>query len=131
MIAEKTIKICGKDVRMRYCAATETGFETIAGHPATVFVPTFGKNEAGEVVVTEPAKATTQDYLYLAMSAVIAAYARSEEEAPISSEDILYEASPSEVSEMLATVVMLRNDWYKVPDVVQPEMEESDEVPNP
>lgn len=27
MIAEKTITICGKEVKMRYCAATETGFE--------------------------------------------------------------------------------------------------------
>ena len=26
---EKTVKILGKEVRLRYCAATENGFETI------------------------------------------------------------------------------------------------------
>ena len=27
----KTITICGKDVELLYCAATETGYESISG----------------------------------------------------------------------------------------------------
>ena len=40
MKAEKTITICGKEVRMRYCLASETGFEKLADKEVSVFLPT-------------------------------------------------------------------------------------------
>ena len=123
MIAEKTITICGKEVRMRYCAAAETGYESLSGKSIAVFSPTFGKDDEGNDIITEPAKATTQDYLTLAVAAIVAAYARGNEEPPVTSEDILYDAAPTEVSELLTTVVMLRVEWYKVPVVVKPDMQ--------
>ena len=123
MIAEKTITICGKEVKMRYCAAAETGYESLSGKSIAVFSPTFGKDEDGNDIITEPAKATTQDYLTLAVSAIVAAYARGNEEPPVTSEDILYDASPTEVAELLTTVVMLRVEWYKVPEVVKPDIQ--------
>ena len=123
MIAEKTITICGKEVRMRYCAAAETGYESLSGKSIAVFSPTFGKDDEGNDIITEPAKATTQDYLTLAVAAIVAAYARGNEEPPVTSEDILYDASPTDVAELLTTVVMLRVEWYKVPEVVKPDMQ--------
>ena len=123
MIVEKTITICGKEVRMRYCAAAETGYESLSGNSIAVFSPTFGKDDEGNDIVTEPAKATTQDYLTLAVAAIVAAYARGNEEPPVTSEDILYDAAPTEVAELLTTVVMLRVEWYKVPEVVKPDMQ--------
>ena len=123
MIAEKTITICGKEVKMRYCAAAETGYESLSGNSIAVFSPTFGKDDDGNDIITEPAKATTQDYLTLAVAAIVAAYARGNEEPPVTSEDILYDAAPTEVAELLTTVVMLRVEWYKVPDVVKPDIQ--------
>ena len=123
MIAEKTITICGKEVRMRYCAAAETGYESLSGKSIAVFSPTFGKDDEGNDIITEPAKATTQDYLTLAVAAIVAAYARGNEEPPVTSEDILYDAAPTEVAELLTTVVMLRVEWYKVPEVVKPDIQ--------
>ena len=123
MIAEKTIQICGKDVRMRYCAATETGFESLSGKNVNVFTSTpteFDKD--GKPTKFGPPVATTQDYLTLAVAAIVAAYARNEEEPPVKSEDILYDATPQEVSNLLTTVVMLRVEWYKVPEVVNTDM---------
>ena len=123
MIAEKTITICGKEVKMRYCAAAETGYEIMTGKKMDVFTPTFGKDEDGNDIIEEPAKATTQDYLSLALAAIVAAYERVKEKAPITDADILYDAAPTEVAELLTTVVMLRVEWYKVPDVVKPDMQ--------
>ena len=123
MIAEKTITICGKEVRMRYCAAAETGYESLSGKSIAVFSPTFGKDDEGNDIITELAKATTQDYLTLAVAAIVAAYARGNEEPPVTSEDILYDAAPTEVAELLTTVVMLRVEWYKVPEVVKPDIQ--------
>ena len=48
MKVEKTINICGMDVRMRYCAAAETGYETLSGKSAAVFAPIEVKDENGE-----------------------------------------------------------------------------------
>ena len=123
MIAEKTITICGHDVKMRYCAATETGFESLSKQKIDVFTSTPTEWDTdGNPTKFDPPVATTQDYLTLAVAAIVAAYARNNEEPPVTSEDILYDATPQEVSNLLTTVVMLRVEWYKVPDVVKPDM---------
>ena len=119
MKTEKTINICGHDVKMRYCAAAESGYEQLAGKTIAVFIPTFGKNEQGEDVITKPAEATTYDFLALASAAIAAAYANDNQEPPVTTEDILYEASPQEVTTLLNTVIELRNEWYGIPKVVQ------------
>ena len=123
MIAEKTIQICGNDVRLRYCAATETGYESLSGKSINVFNPTPTDFDTdGKPTAFDPPTATTQDYLTLAVAAIVAAYARNEEEPPVKSEDILYDATPDEVKNLLHTVVALRLEWYKVPEVVKPDI---------
>lgn len=124
MNTEKTINICGKEVRLRYCAATETGFESLSGKKIDVFLSTPTKwDTEGNATEFDPPMATTQDYLTLAISAIVAAYARKGEETPVTGEDILYDASPADVTELLTTAAMLRIEWYKVPEVVKPDIE--------
>lgn len=128
MNPEKTITLCGKEVRMRYCAAAETGYETLTGKPSTVFSPIIEERDAeGKPTKLTPPSASTDDYLKLAIAAIIAAYSRSDEEAPITAEDILYDATPKEVTDLMTTVIKLRNQWYAAPDVVP--INETDEQP--
>ena len=123
MIPERIITICGKEVNMIYCAATELGFELQSGHKMDVFLPTpIEWDTDGNPTEFEPAKATTFDFLYLANAAIVAAYDIDDQKPPIKDKDILYHATPQEVSNLLTTVVMLRVEWYKVPDVVKPDM---------
>ena len=129
MNIEKTIKICDKAVIMRYCAGAETGYEILAeGKSSEVFAPTIAeKDENGNPVKYNPPKATTDDWIKLATAAIIAAYEyRSEEnhvvEPPVSTKDILFSASPAEITEMIKTVIELRAAWYAVPKTV-PESE--------
>lgn len=131
MIQEKTVKMTvirdGEekevDVRMRYCAAAEQGFETLTGKRMDVFSPTPTEWDTdGNPTKFDPPVATTQDYLTLAVAAIVAAYARNNEEPPVTSDDIIYDASPATITELITTVVTLRIQWYKVPDVVQPEL---------
>ena len=129
MIAEKTITICGKEVKMRYCAAAETGYESLAGKPSTVFMPIIeGRDADGKPTKVKPSPATTDDYLKLALAAIIAAYARNNEESPVTAEEILYDATPQEINELLLSVAKLRNNWYNIPDVVP--VSETDEKPD-
>ena len=99
---EKTVKILGKEVRLRYCAATENGFETI--REKSISKMDFTKQE---------------DLITLAVCAIVAAYARTEEEPPVTSQDIIYDCTPTEIVDLVTAVIELRNEWYKVPSVVE------------
>lgn len=128
MNIEKTIKICDKDVIMRYCMAAETGYEYLAGKSSDVFAPTVAEyDENGKPIKYNPPKATTDDWVKLATAAIVAAYEyRSEEdhkvEPPVSTKDILYSASSVESTEIIKTIIKLRAKWYEVPKTV-PESE--------
>lgn len=115
---ETKITICGKEVGMAYCAATENGFEEISGKSIAVFVPVFGKDDDGNDIVEEPAKATIGDFVTLAVAAIAAYCSRKGMEIPVSTEDILYEATPAERNGLLSAIVALRSEWYAVPKVV-------------
>ena len=99
---EKTITICGKKVKMLYCAATETGFEQLAG------------KSIGEIDFN-----SQEDLLRLSIAAIIAAYQRDGQEAPVESKDILFDAKPAEIIDLFKAVFELRAAWYNVPLVLE------------
>lgn len=110
---------------MRYCAATETGYETISGKPATIFMPDITKDAKGNIISIET-KAETEDYIKLALAAIIAAYARDNQKAPIQSEEIMYDAQPKDVILLIKTVTELRNEWYDIPSIIKPDENQTD-----
>ena len=114
MATERTIQICGKQVTMRYCAATETGYEKISGKSSAIFVPEIEKDEDGNIKSVKQ-NAKTEDFIILAVAAIIAAYQRNHETAPVTADDIIYEANPEEVTELLKTIGELRNEWDNIP----------------
>lgn len=124
MNPEKTIQICGRDVTLRYCAATETGFEQLANKPITVFKPIQIKDAESKVIDVQPGPATSQDYIMLATAAIIAAADYRGEEQPISVKEILYDTTPEDIKQLVDTVLNLSNEWYKISPVVKPETED-------
>ena len=109
MTNEKTITICGKEVKMRYCAAAETGFEQMSG------------KSIGDIDFMKQ-----EDLIRLSVAAIVAAYFRDEAKAPITDEDIILDAKPKELIEMFKVLLELRAAWYEIPAVVKPEMEETE-----
>ena len=126
-MTEKKITICGQELDVCYCAATENGFEQITGKSISVFVPTLGKNENGETIVTEPAKALSGDWMFLGIAGIIAAYSRKAQEPPIDTDSVLYDASPEDVAALITTIIELRTAWYKVPEIVPKDEHQTDE----
>lgn len=129
MIKEKTIYICKKEVSIRYCAATETGFEQLSEKSSDIFTPQPERNSDGNIIGYTQ-RATMDDYIKLSIAAIIAAYSAKGEEAPVTAEDVMFNASSKEISEMLTAVIQLRNQWYDIPPVVKPETEENAEQKN-
>ena len=122
MIPEKTITICGKEVKMIYCAATENGYEDLSNKSISVFVPEFGKDDEGNDIIVKQAEAHIGDFVMLAIAGIIAYYAKNNQGVPVKTEEILYESRPAERNELITSIVELRNEWYKVPSVVKPDM---------
>lgn len=121
-MTEKKITICGKEVKLIYCAATEKGFEEISGKNIAVFSPTIGKDKKGELIITAPAEALTSDYITLAVAGIVAAYTKDDQEPPLDSKAILYEATSDEIRTLLETIIELRNEFYKIPAVVEEQL---------
>ena len=107
---------------MIYCAATENGYEDLSNKSIGVFVPEFGKDKEGNDIIVEPAKAHIGDFVMLAIAGIIAYYAKNKQDVPIETEEIIYESRPAERNELITAIVELRNEWYKVPSVVKPNM---------
>lgn len=118
-MTSKKITICGKEVELFYCAATENGYERISGGKTIgVFIPTFKMDEEGNQVIDQLPAATNEDYMMLAMAGIVAADTYYKREAVINSEDILYNATPTERKLLIDTILELRNEWYEVPKII-------------
>lgn len=128
MIQEKNITLVGKEVRMRYCAAAETGYEQLSGKSIDVFLPTVTKDDEGSKVTTPPS-ATRDDYIKLAYAAITAAYSRAMQEQPVTANELLFDASPREIADLISAVVELRLAWYDIPEVMDTG-EKGDDDPN-
>lgn len=136
MNPEKTIQLTRKgkngdpelvDVKLRYCAATETGFEAMSGKSMEVFNPKIVKDDKGKNQVINPT-ATDEDYIKLAMAAIIAAYARNDEKPPVQSEDIIYECTRQQVMDMVMAVSEMRIQWLNIPKLIESEIKKEAET---
>ena len=136
MNPERIIKITRKnadgtaeqvDVKMLYCAASETGFQSLSGEVIDVFNPEIGKDEKGEIVIKSAPKATDMHYIQLAIACIVAAYKSDGKEPPITSEDIMYHATREEVVKLVQAVVEMRTEWLFVPTTIPNEMKPSTE----
>lgn len=115
---QKKIEICGCEVELFYCAATENGFERLSGKLIDVFLPILAKNDEGKTVVAGMPPATNEDYMMLAIAGIAAADSFNERELVITSKDILYKATPAERTLLVDTIMELRNEWYEIPKIV-------------
>lgn len=110
------------EVKMLYCAASETGFQSLSGEVIDVFNPEVGKDEKGEVVIKSAPKATDMHYIQLAIACIVAAYESEGKKSPIASEDIMYHATREEVVKLVQAVVEMRTEWLFVPSTIPSEM---------
>ena len=137
-MTESTITLGGNELKMRYCAAAETGFEALAHKSLNVFIPhpeiddegNIVKDEDGKTIYNQP-EASLDDYIRLGVAAIIAAYTIDDNNPPLIdgmdvTRYVLYAATPSEVKSIISSVSQLRSDWYAVPEVVKTENSESE-----
>ena len=101
----KEITLCGQQVKLIYCAASENGFEDLSG------------KSINDLDFTK-----SKDIMNLSLACIVAAYTAEDKEPPVKSEDILYRATSKELTDLYRTVINLRAEWYNVPAIVAEQM---------
>ena len=101
----KEITLCGQQVKLIYCAASENGFEDLSG------------KSINDLDFTK-----SKDIMNLSLACIVAAYTAEDKEPPIKSEEILYRATSKELTDLYLTVINLRAEWYNVPAIVAEQM---------
>lgn len=102
---KKVITICGKEVTLAYCYATEIAFHGYTGQDFTAFI-----NES----FTQK-KVSPNNVMYAILAAVMAYYEHNNEEPPIVDKDLMFNAEPAEIQAAFLAVTELYREWYKLP----------------
>lgn len=99
------INVCGKDVKVGFCAAASIAFYNYTdGVSVTQYLRELHEGR------DDPSKA-----LYLIMAAIFAYYNDSEEELPVIDRELTYDMTFQETTEALKTVLELCNEYYTLP----------------
>lgn len=106
----KEITLCGQQVKLMYCAASENGFEDLSG------------KSINDIDFTK-----AKDMMNLAVACIIAYYTSEKQESPVKLEDILYRATSKELTDLYLTVINLRAEWYNVPKTVSDQLQKEAE----
>ena len=109
-MTEKTITICGKEVGLTYCYATEIAFKDLSDGDITDFM-----QEAVESI-QQQRMPDVKKSLYLIIAAHMAyTQAKGISEPAVKDSDLMTAATPDEVGTALGTIIALRTEFYHVP----------------
>lgn len=105
---KKDITICGKQVTLGYCYATEIAYNKVVGEDVLPFIQESVKRyEEGQ----GPDRQKTVAFI---IASAVAYYQSIGEESPIEADDLLYNANAQEFSQAAATVFELYKEFYEV-----------------
>lgn len=106
---KKAITICGKEVTLAYCYATEISYKMLSDEDINDFFKNAGER-LSDNTMPDPYKT-----IFLILAAMTAYYESKGEKAPIEDKDLMYHASPEDVGTALGTVIALRSEFYHLP----------------
>ena len=105
----KEITICGKQVTLAYCYATEIAFKDLTDQDITDFmieaVPQIQAQKMPD------AKKVT----HLIVASMMSYYESKDEKMPIEVKDIMYQATAKEIGNALGVIIGLRAEFYHIP----------------
>lgn len=112
----KEITICSKQVTLAYCFATEISYKILAEEDITDFIES-AINDIQNKHMPDMRKS-----IY-AILAAMSAYceANGVKENPITDDNIMFNATPTEIGTAIGTIIGLRTEFYRIPKDEQEE----------
>ena len=105
----KEITICGKQVTLAYCYATEISYKILSDEDIIDF---------GQEVVEKIQHEQMPDIrrtIYLIIASMQSYYESKGEQCPITDKELMYECTPKEIGMALGIIIGLRTNFYYVP----------------
>lgn len=111
-MVQQTVKLCGKDITLGYCFATEINYTNLtdgdnAPRYITDAISKFDAIKKGSNEMPDVEKA-----IYLILSSALAYYSSIDEQMPIADKDLMFSGNPTEIYEALGTVIILYGKFY-------------------
>lgn len=105
----KEIKLCGKQVTLAYCYATEISYKILSDEDIIDF---------GQEVVENIQHEQMPDIrktIFLILASMQSYYESKGKECPITDKDLMYHCTPQELGVALGTILGLRSQFYHLP----------------
>jgi len=120
----KEITLCGKQVTLAYCFATEISYKILSDEDITDFFEDAIKN------IQEERMPDTRKSIY-AILAAMSAYCDGNgiKDYPITDEELMFDARPTEIGGAVGTIIVLRAEFYHVPKDEPEDKSEKDSEP--
>lgn len=106
---QKEITICGKQVTLAYCYATEISYKIQTGEEITAFITEAIGN------IQQKKMPDTKKSIHLIIAAMQAYYESKKEKMPITDNELMFEVNPTELGTAIGTIIGLRSEFYYIP----------------
>lgn len=123
-MVKKEITLCGKQINIAYCYATEISFKILTDEDINDYM------QAAYSVLQAERMPDIDKSVKLILSAITAYYESKEEEPPIGAKELLYESTPTEIGNAIGVILAMRVEFYHVPKGEPSTKEESREEKN-
>ena len=112
----KEITLCGKQVTLAYCYATEISYKILSDED----VISFGKEITEKIQHEQMPDIRKTIYLILASmqsyyDSLPAGQDGQKPQSPVTDHDLMYHCTPQEIGQALGTVLGLRGQFYHIP----------------
>ena len=105
----KEITICGKQVTLAYCYATEISYKILSDEDIINF-----SQDVIEKVQHEQMPDIRKS-IYLIIASMQSYYDCKSEQCPVTDKELMYDCTPKEIGVALGTIIGLRGMFYHVP----------------
>jgi hypothetical protein len=105
----KEITICGKQVTLAYCYATEISYKILSDEDIIDF---------GQEVVEKIQHEQMPDIrktIFLIIASMQSYYKSKGEQCPVTDKELMYECTPQDIGMALGVIIGLRTNFYHVP----------------
>jgi len=121
----KEVTICGKQVMLSYCYATEISYKVLADENIDVFMGEVG------VALTNETMPDVKKSIMLILASMMSYYEFKDENAPLTDKELMTNTTPGELGNAVGVIVGLRHQFYYVPKDEQDKAneEKKDEEP--
>ena len=104
----KEITLCGKQVTLAYCYATEITYKDMSDENIADYI------KEAVACIQQQTDPDAKHTIYAILSCIMAYY-EDPAKAPVTDRDIMRDATPEELVTAIFTIISLRMDFYHVP----------------